>query len=355
MSSRLSPIGIDIRKASVHAVQLRGRNGSAAVHAAGSQPIGQAVSGRQDAPAPVLALQRLLASHPFRGRRVVSAVPGGSYDMRPISIPKDALPGTSGFLDALRMEARSCLLYPPDAASLDFVPWPQHGADMEKAPGLLVAAEKVVVNRHLALLKAAGLRSLYVDVGPAAAARSLADKDELYVIVDVDEESTAISLGRGSSLLFSRTINFGALAMIESLAKALETEPAAARQVLHAFGVSPVSARACDLGACAESGRVSAEALSGIAHDILAATVARLAREITRTIDYFAIQGHGGGVERIVLAAGALPESTAGCLDALLPQAVRPANPFARMTGAAPRDPGGYAVAAGLAMRGLAP
>ena len=83
------------------------------------------------------------------------------------------------------MEASSCLLYRPEDAVIDYLPI--HMETQLSSGGmqsLLIAARKECVNRHLALLRAAGLRSVHLDVGGCAAARLIGRDNAAIAIVD---------------------------------------------------------------------------------------------------------------------------------------------------------------------------
>ena len=358
-----TPIGLDLRDTYVHAIQFHLEKGEPKLHAAARQPVADAEAVPVGVAPQVYALTTLLEAHPFVGRRVVSALPSGDVDIRPITLPDGVTPGKGPqFREALRMEARSCLLYGPENAILSYLPIDEPGqeSNQDAASVLLVAAKKEIVNRHLALLKAVGLQCAHLDIHPCAALRVLNRReaaepgDAAFVTIELDREHATISLAAGLHLRFSRVVKLGLQTFVAQLMQALEIDAHEATQILSVYGIDPTGAAGLDLDGAATTGTLRAEALPLTVFEICSRALEQFAAEVRRTMHYFSLQRRGAAFTKAYTYGACLPARFEDFLtDALAIPVIRgdAFSPFSRDSGGTSANGAAFVVAAGLALR----
>jgi type IV pilus assembly protein PilM len=349
-----TPIGLDIENGAICAVQFRRTRKGLRVHATAKSVATTGEANRN----PVAELQSAMHGTNFVGRDVVSAISNTETDVRPVQLPaeidSDRHPG---FWEAIRMEASSCLLYTPDEAVIDYLPLndnPELAADGLQV--LLIAARKECVNRHLALLRAARLRSVHLDVGGCAAARLVGRDDEAVAIVDYGPECTSVTMARGKQLLFSRAIRTGHSALTAAVTKGLGIEEHEAIHMLRTIGIRAESRSASFMQSVEENGRMSAEDIASTIFETCYDVLDAFSGEIRRSLEYFSAQRPDFAPEKVILAGPLLPLNIEHCLSSRLPLPIEMADSLSTFTDDADsvhRDPA-YVVAAGLAMRGEA-
>jgi type IV pilus assembly protein PilM len=352
---KYTPIGIDVRESSVHAVQFASDQGNPKVHVAATEPIVGAASSPAGVAPVVMALKSLVTGYPFVGRDVIGSVPSQDVDVRPIRLPEGVVPGDDDhFRSALNMEARSCLLYSPEEAVLDYVPLGvQSGGEGQHHSVLLVAVKKESVNGHLALLRAAGLNCVHLDVVPCAAARILGNGEATHAAIDLDRRQTVVLMARGADLLFSRTIKFGFQVFVDEVMRTLNVDEVHAEHLLRGYGIEHGRAVRYDLQRIGETGMLVAESMRAIIFEVCSKAFDRFAGELRRSIDYFALQQRGGAIERVVLMGEFVPPGLGEFISDRLSIPAALTNALSRYGADESALPGGcaYTIAAGLALR----
>ena len=347
-----TPIGLDIENGAICAVQFKRTRQGLRVHSTAKSLAATTESSRN----PVEELRAVMHDTDFVGRDVVSAVSNTETDVRPIQLPaeidSDRHPD---FWDAVRMEASSCLLYTPEEAVIDYLPL--HDRSDGGMQILLIAARKECVNRHLALLRAAGLRSVHLDVGGCAAARLVGRKNESVAIVDYGPECTSITMARGPQLLFSRAVRTGHSALTAAVTKGLGIDEHDAVHMLRTIGLRSESRSTTWMQSVEQDGRMSRDDLASTIFDTCYEVLDAFSGEIRRSLEYFSAQRQDFAPEKVVLAGALLPLNIEQCLSSRLPLPIELADSLATFADGnverGHRDPA-YVVAAGLAMRGEA-
>lgn len=341
-----------MRSGHIHAVQFRRDSKRNASVVAASEPVVSRAGGED---AFVSALRRLTENGDFEGNRVVSALPANEVEIRPLRLPKGVSPGSANFGQALLNEARSCLLYDPAEAVLDYLPFAGEGLDADQRQMvLLIASRRERVNRFLAIFKEAGLHCEHLEVAGCAAARVLKGQQGCYAIVDLDQLQTVISVAEGSRMLFSRIVKLGYGEWIQRVANALEVSPLAAQELLQDIGVAQTAFKSIDLDLVEDSGLLASEIVPAVLHEVCGRSIEQLAREIRRTTDYFALLPGGGRVEHVYLLGDLFPNNIAHSLQERLQVPVSIGAPQLE-AGAPPADERFAArltIAQGLALRG---
>lgn len=243
---------------------------------------------------------------------------------------------------AVRFQAQEQIPMPLGNATLDFNALGVHDTpDGPRQQVVLVAAQRDMVSKLLAAVRAAGLRPEGVDLSAFALIRSLYRTDPehggrvLYLNVD---GLTNMAIAEGSVCRFTRVVGGGLEAMAGHLAERLTIPVTDAREQIFA----------ADLGA--DPGE---DAISEV-RSVLESGIREIAGEVRNSLDFHRSQDGGGEVDRMVLSGAAL--DVAGLADALQAElgvavtratvGVAEGAPIA----AEPVSPQRLAIAAGLAV-----
>lgn len=311
--ARYSPIGIEVRHGAVLAAQCRLEGGAWRPFLTASEPLVDA----SGASVPLLqALASIREHYPFAGNRAVAALSPADVEIRPLRLPKGVTPNPDGAFDALlRTEARSCLLYDPAEAVLDYLPLAEEMVDgAPRHTILLIAARREKVNRFLAMLRQAGFRCEHLEVAPCAAARAVNETGGYYLMADIGEDQTVMSIAEGQRLLFSRVIKWGFGAWVQSLKRALDLRAEEARELLLSQGFDVEPGAPIDYATVMDTGALDPAVIPAALYEICSGAVSHLLKETRRTLDYFALLPDGGRVSQLVLLGDGLPRH----LDTLL-------------------------------------
>lgn len=351
-----TPIGIDIGDQAVRAVQFSKKDGALRLRAAAVQQIRGAEGSDNGEGAVVAALKRVLVSGDFIGRDVISAVPSGELDVRPISLPPAVTPEDGArFQEALLTEARSCLLYDPAEAVINYLTL----SATDEGPGrraaiLLLACRKEAVTQHVGLLKAARLECTHLDTGPSAAVRLLGEDQGVFAVVQLDRSRCVVSMGKKTDLLFSRTIPFGTGRFVEAIARSLDVDEARAARMLLNTGIDHAGSPRIVPEEVEETGRVREEALPAGLFEICSDGLRQLAGELRRSFNYFSGLPSGDRIEKTILVGSELPTHVDRYLEHELGLPVTVGDAFAGFSEGSSTDPAygsAFVLAAGLALR----
>lgn len=216
LKSKVCAIGVDLGSSYLRMAQLGGVGESMYLHAVGcSQKPDDVESGGGD-------WQRWAASEAktlvkkfgFKGKKVITAMPSDDVfidQMKLPKMPKDKL------ADAVFSKVKQKLPFDANEAMLKYVV-----ADGIKSRGgdidvLVMATDKLKVNRHLAIYEKAGLDIQGISVWPFAMTSSFVEffsrrreeRDMVAMLMDIGTNNTNIVICRHSALLFARVIPMG--------------------------------------------------------------------------------------------------------------------------------------------------
>jgi type IV pilus assembly protein PilM len=331
-----SVVGLELDTAFIRAVEMKGKNGSSKVVAAGQVPIPKSavVDGVvQDVDAVSEALNKLWAKSRFRTRNVVLGMFNQNVIVRLVNFPKvprDKLE------QALRLQAGEYFPIPLSQMVLDFaVVGETEGNEGAQYELLLVAARQVQLDVGLEALSKSKLFPVVVDAPPLAVMRVLSKEQLAGSVVLVD-----LSMGLSTFAL-----------AIDGMPRFVRVMPVSLKQMVSKLG--------------------DMENLSGDFHSHVAATMERksepgifdrwamsVASEIRNSISFYIQQDSKSEVDRIVLSGkGARISGLAALLGEELGipvEVVQPLN-HVKMAGKSDADLNGpeFAVSMGLALRGL--
>lgn len=215
-------------------------------------------------------------------------------------------------------------------------------ADSPGATGvsvLLVAAQKVLVEKYVKVVTLAGLEVVSVETELMSLVRSLAPADQTVLIADLGATSTDIAIAKNGSLVFSRSIPSAGEAFTRAVAQVLGIEAKQAEEYKRAYGLSPTQ-------------------LEGKIKDALSPIVRTVTDEIKKAIHFYQSEEKGEAPASIIISGGTagMPE-VISFLAELLEMEVSIGNPFSKVKldpeaakSIAPYAPL-YGVACGLALR----
>ena len=295
---------------------------------------------------------KALASAPFAGRRVVSALAPNEVRILPLTVH---VPAGQSEAQAVAKAVRSQL---GAAASESVVDYYQvrsvDAAGPEKQVLAAVAASSHVL-AYLEALRSAGLEPVALDVGPAAMARLLAamqdDYEQSVLLINFGTSRSYLTVIWGRRLMLDREIEFGEVQLVDKLARALGLSSEVAMTLLREHGIgTPAGALQQQGGAQPDIGRTIRE--------ILYQEFAALAEELVRTQIYVASRTRGSSLSRVYLNGSVaryahirqrIEELVHLPVEVLDPFKAFPASPASSLPSNVMH---GIALAAGLALRG---
>jgi len=169
-------------------------------------------------------IRQLTANGDFRGREVIAAIPASEVFIDHIKMPKT---GDDKLDDAIFSKIRQKLPFEPvkDNTMIKYIP-------MEEDNVLVMATERKIIDRHLAIYEQANLQIKSIGVWPVALAncyasffgRRKSDIEAVVMLLDIEPNYTNVVICRHRNLLFAHSISIGA--------RHLNDESVAARLVL---------------------------------------------------------------------------------------------------------------------------
>ncbi len=305
-----SMVGLDIGTSRVKLVELTAKGASVELTRAAVEltPVDVIRDGKVVQPEQVaVVIKKALAAGHFRPGEVVAAIAGQGVVVRHVQFPK--MPEEE-LREALKWEGQKYIPFPMEEAVVDFEVI--HGiADPEAAnmEVMLVAAQRSIVDSHLAAIELAGLRVVAVDVQPFTVLRALryeplgAERlptagNGIVAYVDIGAGTTDIVIAEGEILRFTRIVPVGGYSFTRAISDRLGVGFEEAEQIK--IDEARVYQDQSQLGLLDARSRVIADAVLDTAREI--------GTEVRRSLDYHDLQLQGrrddAAVGRVVLAGG---------------------------------------------------
>jgi Tfp pilus assembly PilM family ATPase len=215
--AKWGPIGVDIGDDTVKMIQLvnNGNGNSVSLIAGGckNQP-GDVKTGTGNWQRwAIEAIRQLTANDKFRGRDVIAAMPAGELFIDHIKMPK-AKEGTAPddkMQEAIFAKTKQKLPFEPGDAMIKYVPAEENNV-------VIMAVERKIVDRHLAIYENANLQIKSIGVWPIALTNSYttffgrrkSDVQTVVMLLGIDANRTNVVICRHKNLLFARSIPIGA-------------------------------------------------------------------------------------------------------------------------------------------------
>lgn len=355
------PIGFDLACDRLHMVQLESQGEGVRVRAAASCDYPADRDAILGAPHELKSLvASALRSQPFRGRQVVTVMPGDAVKLMVLNYELGAQQSEPELILSLVGERTK---EPLDEWVVDYHPIrPSHAKQTELSALVAMAREEAVI-RYLELLRRAGLEVEALEIPPVAIRRLVTrlatrDFEEDVMILHLGRESSHLTVLWGRRLILYREIEFGEDRAVELVAKSLDLPLESAESLLVEYGVYPGAARPpASAGAAPEASARSSE-ISETVMEILTPGFGGVAEQIGNALVYTASRTRGESVDLIYLVGAAAQwPGIDQLLSSLAAIPVRLLDPIQAITGrhgeARIADAPRIALAASLALRGF--
>jgi type IV pilus assembly protein PilM len=336
-----SPIGMDIDRGAIKAVQISTGGGSYTLRHVGYHrlPPGTIVEGEvADHDLLAAEVKEFWSSHSFKGRSVILGIANQKVVVRLLDFPHIEDP--EDLRRAIGFEAQEYIPMPLEETVLDHVVLGSQGKGSDQDRILVVAAEKEMVGRFVSALQTGGLRLTGIDVKALSLTRSTLPEtffgDEgAVLLLDVGTELTSLALTQGPNPTLTRFIPMGLDDFVRAVADAADlTEDEAEKQALSSparLGSAPESVE--------EGSEASGEHPDGtdpaLVYDVrrgLEETTRALAEEVQRSIEYHHSQVGSREVTQVFVSGeGALVPGLDGYLGELLGIATHRGTPAAKL------------------------
>lgn len=312
-------MGIEVAPDRINIAQLRkqGQGFRLASYATVPLPEGVFHEGQiTDAPALAEIIQTTLAENKIKVKQVATAVTGGRDTVtRIIPVPAE-LDDRELREMVLNQEAGLYLPFPREEADVDYQKLGLFVDEdgIEKVQVLLVATRKEVTDSYFNTFRQAGLELDVLEVSSFSLIRTIRDQlrhfapQEAVAIVDIEFESTEISIAVDGVPQFSRTVPIGTHQIQGALSRAMNLPPSRNIELLQGMTV-PISSMDTVGGSRPMNANPGAAAMLRV--------LGELSDELRRSIDFYLNQGENQEVAQLLLAG---PGAAIGQLDEFFTQ-----------------------------------
>ena len=303
-----SAIGLDIDRGAMKAVQISASGGAYTLRHVGYHRLPPGTI--QDGEVADLTLlgeeiSEFWSAHAFGSRSVVLGVSNQKVVVRVLNFPPMAPEDLEG---AIGFEAREHIPMPLEDAVLDHVVLGPRGEPGEGDRVLVVAAQKAMVQRYAAAVRAGGLRLAGVDVKALSLTRSALPRaffgeEGAVVLLDVGAEISNLVVAEGEVPVMTRFVPTGLSDFVRAVAEMADLpDDAAERQAL-----SPRTSLGGEIDERTSGGDDFDPALAYDARRGLEGAAQNLAEDVQRSIEHHHSQPGAREVSRVVVSGeGAL-------------------------------------------------
>ncbi|MEO1593368.1 MAG: type IV pilus assembly protein PilM [Cyanobacteria bacterium J06632_22] len=269
------------------------------------------------------ALRSTLAESKLKIKRATTAIPGRAIT-RVIPVPAE-LDDNELREMVLNQEASLYLPFPREEADVDYqkLGFFVDEDGIEKVQVLLVAVKKDVADTYIDTFQQAGLSLNVLETSSFALIRTIREQlrqftpQEAAAIVDIEFESTEISIVVDGIPHFSRTVPIGTYQIQSALSRAMNLPPTRNTELLQ--GMTVPSTQMDSVGTPQVGGTNPGTAA-------MLRVLGELSDELRRSIDFYLNQGEDMEVAQLLLAG---PGSSIGQLDEFFAQRLSlPASPI---------------------------
>lgn len=321
LSKKSKGIGVELAPDRINIAQLRkqGQGFKLVTFATIPTPEGLFQEGQiTDAAGMAELIQSVLAENKIKVRRVATAVTGGRDTVtRIIPIPAELNDQELREM-VLNQEAGLYLPFPREEADVDYQKLGLFVDEdgIEKFQVLLVATRKEITDSYVQTFQQAGLEIDVLEISSFSLIRTIREQlrqfspQEAVAIVDIEFESTEISITVDGVPQFSRTVPIGTYQIQSALSRAMNLPPSRSTELLQSMTI-PVSPADTTMGAPGRMGGTNPGAAA------MLRIIGELADELRRSIDFYLNQGDNLEVAQLLLAG---PGAAIGQLDEFFTQ-----------------------------------
>ena len=354
--AQVLPIGVDIGHDSVKMLQVEAVGTTLEVTAAARMPLPPEAKADPARRLPCAAdlIRQMLRLHPFRGRRIVAALPRDIVTAKNLRLPP--IPANE-VAAVVKFEARNVFPFDVEQARVHYLAAGEvrQGTELRQEV-IVMAAPNDDVNAVVEHLHRSGAILESLDVEPCALYRSVErfirrkeDENDVHVLVDVGARRSQVVIGRGHDISFIKPIDIGGLHFHEAVARKLgipvdEAEALRRRLVEAGDSADPAAARR--------------DPVRQAVFDATRAPMEELGREISLCLRYYSVTFRGQRPTKLRLVGGeACDPQLQALLNACLVIPVEVARPLysVNISRMKPADRQGtmceWALALGLSLR----
>ena len=298
-----SPIAIDIGATAVRALQLAWDGRQPRLIGAAFEEIPRdAWAGSLRPDAVRVALVEALRRGKFHGRRAVTALSHGEYQIKSVRLPP--MPAEE-MASAVEFEALERFAIASDAAQFRHIPAGEvrHGNEI-KQEIIVFAGMAEAIRERIALFESLRLQPEAIDAAPCAMARAFVrflrradDVHAVNVFVEMGYRSTCVVITHGTAINFLKVVELGGehLNLAVSAALGIPTEEA---------GRLRLRLMRNNGGRRADDAAEVPEELQNTVGDAVRAPIERLIRELQLCLRYFAVTFRGERPTSITFVGG---------------------------------------------------
>lgn len=159
--------------------------------------------------------KRMFARGGFSGKGVIASIPSENIFIEHVKVSADA--SEAGLEKSVLAKIHNKLPFEPNGAMVNYVVTGS-SKNGKETDVLVMAADRMIVNRQLAIYEKAGLEIKGISVWPLAMTNSYvkffgkrsADEGVVAMLIDIDVTHTKIVINSQADLLFARVIPIGA-------------------------------------------------------------------------------------------------------------------------------------------------
>ena len=299
-------LGIEINSEKVNLVQLRRKGQSSyklATYASVELPEGTVEEGRILDPVALGEIIRsLLVEKKIKLKKVATALPGRETVSRLIRLPAE-IPDAELREMVLNQEASLYLPFPREDADVDYqklgIALDDDG--IERIEVLMVATPKEVTDSYIQALEIAQLQVEVLEVSSFSLIRALYNElarfstvAEAVAIVDIEYESTEITVTVDGIPQFSRTFPIGTAQIQNAQLRAINLPPRRTTD-MEMLSSTVVPVQSMDTESLAGGGGTPSDAA-------IMRVVGDLSDELRRSIDFYTSQSPGSDVVQLLIA-----------------------------------------------------
>lgn len=236
-------VGLDIGSNLMKAVEVRRGSNGLQVVALGIEPTPPGAMENNVVVDPQLlgkAVKDLLRKAGISAKQVVSSVSGQSVVVRVIDVPKM---NETELADTMKWEVERQVPFNANEIIFDYRPITrQDVTDDQNMEVVLAVAQQELIDRHVEMLFAAGLKPLGIDVEPLAASRCLLDAGAqsrpgfTVAIINVGASNTDVGIFRDKLLAFPRTLPIAGDNLTRAISESLQVDLTTAENYKREYG-----------------------------------------------------------------------------------------------------------------------
>jgi type IV pilus assembly protein PilM len=296
-------IGLDIGSHSIKLVSLKMTSKGPFLTCLGAREIPPNTD-REDVNTFSETLRALVEEVGLKTKKVNLVIAGSGVQVKRISVP--SLPKAE-LKEAVRWEMKNYLPFPVETAEIVFHILNEYVDDNVKRLDLMVVAcQKHLIDRTLAIAERAGLQAVHLDVAPFALWNALLvwnqlRKDETVALIDLGAEKTGIYLFKDGVLQFSREVTPAGADMTRAIIEGIGSEGDLELLYERAEGIKQ------EMGIPLEPSRERAGDKSASLSKIsffVRPVLEKLSAEIGRSLDYYRAQFNEERIDRLLLTGG---------------------------------------------------